>query len=195
MMNQFNAMELILHKISENDIAVFCNGLMSRAGYMINDRPGNFYMLASMGHAVMIGAGIAQNIESKVYVFDGDGNFFMNTGGPAMVGSEKIKNIVHVIFDNKIYWTTGGQATISENMDIAGIGRAFNYSYVNTIDDINDLKDEIEKIQNMDTGPVMLVVNVEIIDSDPSKIIPMSPMEITERLREKMKGMKNENRQ
>ena len=157
-MRRIDALKLIMKKISDDDIAVFCNGIISREGFMIKDRPGNFYMLGSMGHASMIGLGVAQNIKTKVLVFDGDGNFFMNPGGAAMIGAEKPTNLVHIIFDNKKYQTTGGQPTISQSLDIAQIGIAFNYSCIKRINNLSQLEKLAKMLYKSQYGQYLLKI-------------------------------------
>ena len=191
-MKKIEALKFILSKMSDREPAVFCNGITSREGFMIKDRPLNFYMLGSMGHAAMIGLGIAQNVKSRVYVFDGDGNFFMNISGSAMIGAEKPSNLVHIIFDNKEYQTTGGQKTISTCLDIAKIGQSLGYSYVKTIKSMKELKKEFVKWVKLKEGPIMLVIKVEAKYEDKSRVIPLSPQEMVTRFRENIGGCKNE---
>ncbi len=190
-MKRTEALEFMLDAVADDDVAVFSNGIVSREAFMIKDRPGNFYMLASMGHAPMIGFGIAGNIPSKVYVFDGDGNFFMNPGGSAMIGAAGPANLVHIIFDNKCYETTGAQASISRAVDIVSVGEAFGYSCSKKVGSLEALKEEFAMAVKNDGGPAMLVVDVEIEDDDRSRIIPLSPQEMAARLRRRCVELRN----
>ncbi len=184
-MKKIEAMTLMIQALGEEDAAVFCNGITAREGYMIQDRPGNFYMLASMGHAVMIGLGIAQACENRVVVFDGDGNFLMNPGGAAMVGAQQPENLIHLIFDNAVYETTGNQPSISKDLDLAAMAASMNYKTAQRAGDIETLK-AASAIIFSQPGPHCLVIEVYRGSPDASKVIPMSPQEMAERFRKHM---------
>lgn len=184
-MKKIEAMTLAVNALADEDAAVFCNGITAREGYMIQDRPRNFYMLASMGHAVTIGLGVAQASQARVVVFDGDGNFLMNPGGAAMVGAVGPENLIHLIFDNGVYETTGNQPSISGSQDMAAMGAAMNYASAVRVDDAQAFKAALDKTFNT-PGPHFVVVGVERGGPDQSKVIPMSPQEMSERFRSSM---------
>lgn len=182
-MDKVEALRALMAKLRGDDVAVFCNGITSREGYMLQDRARSFYMLASMGHARMIGLGLAQNLRERVVVFDGDGNYLMCPGGPHCVGAPAPANFVHVVFDNRCYETTGSQASLSGRVDLVEIGRGFGYESavrVSSQDDLSQRFDEAMASQRAE----LLVLDVERGEADVSRIIPLSPMELATRFRE-----------
>ena len=71
--------------------AVVCaNGFLSRWAHAALDRPGQFYMIGSMGLAPSIALGIALAQSGRgVAVIDGDGNVLMNLGTLARIAASR----------------------------------------------------------------------------------------------------------
>ena len=132
---------------------------MSRDLFEVNDKESNFYMIGSMGLASSIALGIAiKKPNKKIFVFDGDGNILMNLGSLDTIGSLKPKNLVHVVFDNKMHESTGGQPTSSNKIDISKIAQASNYK-IFTSNNKKSLEEIIKKLKKIN-GPVMIVIRI-----------------------------------
>lgn len=105
------------------------NGFISRRSFTVEDRPGNFYMIGSMGLASSIGLGIAlAKPERRVVIYDGDGNLLMNLGSLAMIAALRPANLVHVCFDNGVYASTGNQRAISGQVALEQMAAAAGYA-------------------------------------------------------------------
>src|SRR5262249_16870240 len=61
-----------------------------------------------------------------VFVLDGDGAILMKLGTLATIGAHASHNIVHIVFDNGVYDSTGGQPTPGKT-DFAGVAIACGY--------------------------------------------------------------------
>lgn len=108
---------------------VHANGFISRRSFTVEDRPGNFYMIGSMGLASSIGLGVAlSQPEKRVVIYDGDGNLLMNLGSAAMISHTRPKNLIHVVFDNGAYASTGNQPAISRTVPLEKIAEAAGYT-------------------------------------------------------------------
>ena len=157
-MNRKEAMKLICHHL-EDDIIISANGFISRDLFSSLEKASNFYMIGSMGLASSIGLGIAlKKPEKRVFIFDGDGNILMNLGSLVTIGSLKPKNFVHIVFDNKMHESTGGQPTSSNKIDISKIAQASNYK-IFTSNTKKSLEEIIKKLKKIN-GPVMIVIRV-----------------------------------
>jgi len=122
------AVRLIAKEIGNQPI-ISANGFMSRDLYETNEKESNFYMIGSMGLASSIALGVAiKNPKIKVYVFDGDGNILMNLGSLTTIGNLKPKNLIHIVFDNNIHETTGGQPTNTKKIHIEKIAKSVNFT-------------------------------------------------------------------
>jgi len=176
----------IISKTLKNQLVVAANGYISRDLFEVSDKPSNFYMIGSMGLASSIGLGLAlKNPKKKIFVFDGDGNILMNLGSLVTIGSLKPKNLVHVIYDNGMHESTGGQPTNSNNVRIDLLGKIANYK-VFCADSGKQLKLILKKIRNV-TGPIMILIRIEK-NSYVSKRINILPTSIKTRF---MKAIRN----
>lgn len=118
----------IVVPLLNDELVVHANGYISRESCQFEDRPGNFYMIGSMGLASSIGLGVALGRPAqRVVVFDGDGNVLMNLGALALVGAQQPRNFIHVVFDNEVYGSTGNQPTISGRVALDELARASGY--------------------------------------------------------------------
>lgn len=94
------------------DHLIVCNiGLPSQELHLLNDRPGNFYMLGTMGLASSIGLGLALTQKKKVIAIDGDGSVLTNLATLSTIGNNPADNFVLLIVDNGSYGSTGDQPT------------------------------------------------------------------------------------
>ena len=59
MIDRYKAIERILEHIRANDLVLSTTGMISREVFMTDDRPGNFYMIGSMGLLSSFGLGLA----------------------------------------------------------------------------------------------------------------------------------------
>ena len=106
---------------------VATTGKTGRELFTCEDRPQQLYQVGSMGCASAMGLGIALNTEHPVLVLDGDGAALMKLGNMATIGAHAPGNLIHVVLDNGVHDSTGGQATVSPNVDFAAVTQACGY--------------------------------------------------------------------
>ena len=164
---------------AKNDIIVSANGFISRDLYSSLEKDTNFYMIGSMGLASSIGLGIAlKKKRKKIFIFDGDGNILMNLGSLVTIGSLQPNNLIHLIFDNKIHESTGGQPTFADKIDISKIAKMTNYT-VFSVKTKKTLENVLKKSQNL-RGPIMIHIHVAK-SKERSSRVEISPKRITTR--------------
>jgi phosphonopyruvate decarboxylase len=134
-------------------------GYLSRALHQRGDRPQNFYMQGSMGHVagLALGAALARPGERFV-VLDGDGSALMHLGSLTTVGHCAPANLVHVVFDNQAYDSTGGQPTTSATTDFAAVARAAGYRQVRRVGTTAELRPALRALLDA-PGPGLLAVD------------------------------------
>jgi len=116
--------------ISET-VLIASPGFNGRELYAINDRPNQLYMVGSMGCAASLGLGLSLvRPDKKIIVIDGDGAALMRLGNLATVGAYGAGNYYHLLLDNHVHESTGGQATVSSAMDFSKIAIACGYQSV-----------------------------------------------------------------
>ncbi len=170
-----------------DELVVVCNGFSSREAFTQCDRPENFYMIGSMGLAPAIGLGLAlAQPRRKVVVLDGDGNVLMALGTLATVGALTPKNLVHIVFDNEVYGSTGNQPTISRTVRLEQVAKAAGYKNVARVRELDDAVYEA-KTMLKDDGPSFLLVKVSELADDVGRV-EIEPAAMTERFRKAAMG-------
>jgi phosphonopyruvate decarboxylase len=98
-----------------------------------------------MGHSSSIALEIAlQKPEQKIWCIDGDGALLMHMGAMALIGSNKPKNLVHVVINNGAHETVGGMPTVASDIDVTAIARACGYPNAVSVADYDSLDRELE---------------------------------------------------
>ena len=182
-MNRKKAIEIITENIHDEPI-ISANGFISRELYNTYEKESNFYMIGSMGLASSIGLGVAlTNPKKRIYIFDGDGNILMNLGSMTTIGTIKPKNLVHIIFDNSIHESTGGQATNSKKIDLEKIAQCVNYKTF-TAKNENELEKIIKK-SKLEKGPILVKIKIGKTTKI-GKRISIKPIKIKSRFQESL---------
>jgi thiamine pyrophosphate-dependent acetolactate synthase large subunit-like protein len=93
--------------------------------FAAGDRPLNLYTWGAMGQVSSMGLGLAvARPDRKVVVLDGDGSLLMNLGILATIAARAPRNLVHLVWDDGAYVTTGGQRTHAAGAtDLAAVAR------------------------------------------------------------------------
>jgi phosphonopyruvate decarboxylase len=151
--DSFPSREDVLRCVSENkdrDTLVFATtGKTGRELYEIEDAPNNFYMVGSMGCISPLALGLAlTKKDKKVIAIDGDGSVLMRLGVLTTNGYYSPSNMLHLIIDNNSYDSTGGQLTISHNVDFIQLAAASGYRDVFYIHDLAELEYRIQNWRN-----------------------------------------------
>ena len=89
-----------------------------------------------MGCASGMGLGVALNTKRKIVVVDGDGAALMKLGTLATIGAYAPGNLVHLLLDNGVHDSTGGQATASPHVDFAAVALACGYRQAASCDSL-----------------------------------------------------------
>ena len=105
--------------------------------YGAGDRDRNLYSWGSMGMISSMGLGLAlARPDLRVIVLDGDGSILMNLGSLATIARKAPRNLVHIVWDDEVYETTGRQPThTSVGTDLAGIAKAAGVRQAITAED------------------------------------------------------------
>jgi phosphonopyruvate decarboxylase len=116
------------HTPEEDSVVIGTTGYTGRELFAIADRPNHLYMVGSMGCASSLGLGMSLVLpEKKIFVADGDGAALMRMGNLATIGACAGDNFRHLLLDNGVHESTGGQATVSPAVSFAAVARACGY--------------------------------------------------------------------
>jgi len=122
-----DVLERLLAIVPERAAIIATTGKCGRELAALADRPQHLYQVGSMGCASALGLGVALHAARPVVVLDGDGAALMRMGALATIGAQAPRNLVHVVLDNGVYDSTGGQATASGSVDFAAVALACGY--------------------------------------------------------------------
>lgn len=144
--------EIIQHivKASGEDPIISTTGKASRELFetrVANDQSHkyDFLTVGSMGHSSSIALGVAINkSEQRIWCVDGDGAVLMHMGSMAVLGSNKPKNLIHVVINNGAHETVGGMPTVAGNIDLVAIAKACGYPNAICVDNFDSLDRELE---------------------------------------------------
>ena len=181
-LSRFAALEIVVKELG-TEPAIHANGYMCRESFSIADRPQNFYMIGSMGLASAIGLGLAlARPEPKTVVLDGDGNLLMNLGILPMVGALAPTGLVHCVFDNEAYGSTGNQASLSREVRLDRLAAAAGYRRVAAATEPEEIGTALREML-ANPGPHFLLVKVTTEEADVPRI-PHTPEAIRDRFRQ-----------
>ena len=112
------------------------------------------------GHASFaFGLALAQP-ETKVVVFDSEGDVLMNLGVLPTIAEQAPKNFYHFVLDNECYATTGGQPVPNaKNVAYDVIARGAGYPRTFAFETLEDFASNIKAILDQ-PGPVFVTMKV-----------------------------------
>ena len=140
--------------IAGEDIIVSTTGKTSRELFEIREQnkdshKRDFLTVGSMGHSSSLALGIAINTPNKkVWCIDGDGAALMHMGAMAIIGSQKPKNMIHILVNNAAHESVGGMPTVAGKLDMVKIAKGCGYPLAITVDSFEDLNKVLTKVHN-----------------------------------------------
>jgi phosphonopyruvate decarboxylase len=148
-----DALRQVVAQTSATTTAVLAStGFCGRELYALDDRPNQLYMVGSMGCVAPLALGFAlARPDLRVVALDGDGAALMRLGAFATVGAYGPANLLHLLLDNGVHDSTGGQATVSPQVSFAHIAAACGYSSSLETDDVGHVAEWLEAAP--DNGP------------------------------------------
>jgi phosphonopyruvate decarboxylase len=136
-------LEALLASAPPEAAIVSTTGWTSRELYTLDDREQHFYLVGAMGSAIAVGLGVSLHSPRPTIVVDGDGALLMRMGSLATVGAHGGANLVHLVLDNGVHDSTGGQRTLSSIVDVPAAAAACGYGQVHTCATGDDLSDAL----------------------------------------------------
>jgi phosphonopyruvate decarboxylase len=126
---RFALLSSLLATIGDDTAIIATTGKCGRELFTLADRPQHLYQVGSMGGASSMALGVALNTAAPVVVLDGDGAALMKLGTLATIGARHPGNLTHILLDNGVHDSTGGQPTVSASVDFAAIALACGYRF------------------------------------------------------------------
>jgi len=121
-----------------------------------------------MGGASSLGLGLAlARPDRRVLVLDGDGSLLMQLGSLATIAGAAPRNLVHFLFKNGVYHTSGAQGIPGGLIvDFVTMARGAGYRAALAVHDIEDFKKRLPEILKME-GPVFAELHTGLAEQTP----------------------------
>ena len=164
-MKREKTLEIVLENLDDNAIVVSTTGKTSREIFEIREKRGqsheqDFLTVGSMGHCSSIALGIAlAKPHRQVVCIDGDGAMLMHLGSLTSIASLKLKNFRHILVNNEVHESVGGQETAAKNLDLSAIVEAMGSSKTFKAKTPTELKANITDFMEC-VGPSFLEVKI-----------------------------------
>lgn len=159
------ALEIIIKNLEDNTIIVSTTGKTSREIFEIRENncqshEKDFLTVGSMGHCSSIALGIAiAKPDRKVVCLDGDGAMLMHLGSLTSIASVKPENFLHILINNEVHESVGGQDTAAKNVNLSRFVNALGASKVFSVETPEELNNVMNSIWSSE-GPWFLEVKV-----------------------------------
>lgn len=133
-MTRRDALRVILDHIDDETVVVSTTGYISRELASIRSDMGDqgrldFMSVGSMGHASSIALGIAVARSGRLVIcLDGDGSMVMHMGALASIGAAAPANLGHIVLNNRVHESVGGQASSLAHANVTAVADACGYS-------------------------------------------------------------------
>jgi phosphonopyruvate decarboxylase len=110
----------------------------------------------AMGKASSVGLGVALACpDKKVIILDCDGSLLMNLGSLVTIAHMAPANLIHFVFEDGVYRTTGGQPVPGAGkVSFTGLAKAAGYASTHQFSDLASLESKIDSVLNA-TGPTL----------------------------------------
>lgn len=111
-----------------------------------------FLNVGAMGHLSSIGLGMAIGApHKKIVCFDGDASTIMHLGSYATTGRYIPNNLIHIVLNNGVNESVGGQKSPGQIISLTKVARACGYSTIEShIETKDELLEALTKLKNTD---------------------------------------------
>jgi len=120
----------------------------------------DFLTVGGMGHAssIALGIGLAAP-DDEVWCLDGDGALLMHMGAIGVAGDRAPRKYFHVVFNNEVHDSVGGQPTSITAVDIPTLASSCGYVWTGRCETVSEVPSLIESMRATG-GPSLLEVRV-----------------------------------
>ncbi len=117
--------------------------------------------VGGMGHAAAIALGLAHDLPNEPIVcLDGDGAALMHLGSMVSIGQENCANLIHILFNNGVHDSVGGQATVGDEINFASIALECHYASAVKVSSESNLISALERARsNAGVSFIEILVN------------------------------------
>lgn len=177
LMNREEAVAAVVDVLGEDAIYLGTTGRATREVHeqLIAHNVGEgheWQNVGSMGHVSSVGLGLAlARPDKRIVVFDGDAAAVMHMGALATNCRYKAGNMIHVVLNNGVNESVGGQPSAGYLIDLTTVAKACGYR---TVGHAVETREELQRIvRENQSGEMPLFIDVHVrqgIRSDMPKL-------------------------
>ncbi|MBW8723555.1 MAG: phosphonopyruvate decarboxylase [Inquilinus limosus] len=182
-------LERFLALTDDRTAVVATTGKAGRELFTLADRPQHIYQVGSMGGASGMALGVALNTTAPVVVLDGDGAALMKLGTFATIGAQAPGNLIHILLDNGVHDSTGGQPTVSASVDFARIALACGYRFATTCDSLDGFESAYRLASGVERRPALIHVRIAPGSMDKLGRPTVGPADVARRFQDFLAGL------
>lgn len=159
------ALASLLGPLGTGQVIVSTTGMLSRELFELRTTSGDggeldFLTVGGMGHASSIALGIdLQERHREVWCLDGDGALLMHMGSLAVIAERASERFFHVVFNNRVHDSVGGQPTAIDVVDVPAMARSVGYRWAASTGDLGELDALVPEMRSAG-GPALLELEV-----------------------------------
>jgi phosphonopyruvate decarboxylase len=157
-------------------------GKTGRELFTLQDRAQHFYQVGSMGCSAPMALGLALTTGGRIIALDGDGAALMKLGAMATIGAYHPPGLLHVLLDNGVHDSTGGQTTVSATVDFAAVALSCGYAQAFSCDSVAGFDAAFAQALTL-AGPVLLHVRIRPGSMEKLGRPTIAPHEVAQRFR------------
>ena len=158
------ALALVAGTIPTGALVVSTTGMLSRELFELRVTAGSgdtldLLTVGGMGHAssIALGAALADS-DRGVWCLDGDGALLMHMGALAVIARSAGPRFHHVVFNNGVHDSVGGQPTAIDVVDVPALALAAGYRWAGRAASLDDLARALPGVAGK--GPALLEIVV-----------------------------------
>lgn len=167
----------ILDILPLDTIYIASTGRITRELYFIREERRqthdfDFLNVGAMGHTVSIALGIALSSKNRLIVcLDGDAAAIMHLGSMAIAAQKKPDNLIHIILNNGVHESVGGQKSIGQDIDFTSFARSIGYVTTDSrITTKNDLQNALRSLYRIKGAKF---IDVRVVPGMVKKLPPL----------------------
>lgn len=166
LMNREDAMNVVFNVLPSSTVYSATTGRATRELHEIFNKrklphDKEFLNVGSMGHCSSVLLGMAVACSNRHFVcFDGDSAALMHLGALTTIGKVHPKHYLHIILNNGVHESVGGQPSAGQIVDLTAIASASSYHTIGRfVDNAEDLEKAVVTLSSLD-GPSFIDVHI-----------------------------------
>ncbi len=159
------ALEAVLSAIPHGGAVVATTGMLSREVFAFRTAAGggdelDLLTVGGMGHASSIALGMSLADPMRpVWCLDGDGALLMHLGALAVIARTAGASFHHIVFNNRVHDSVGGQPTAIDAVDIPRLALAAGYRWAQRVSTLAEVAAACTEAARHD-GPSLIEIEV-----------------------------------